>query len=158
GAEPAEPAARGLHRALGLLARRRGRQQEAWTVGRGGEQSPVAVLVAGHELPTPDQSQQAAHRTWPWLTRTRSSSAATPLLETVPTPARHRKPGGNARLPRGVGEDVGDRPLHVLAQHPAELRVRGETGVVRRLHEAGDEAATQVLLGSLARVDGEHRR
>jgi hypothetical protein len=40
----------------------------------------------------------------------------------------------------------------------AEVRVVGKAGIVGRLHEAGDEALAQILVGSLAGVDAEHRR
>src|SRR5438093_12544930 len=71
---------------------------------------------------------------------------------------RYRHVGCDAAIRRGVGKDFADSTFHVGTKSGAEVGIVGKAGIVRRLHEAVDEAIPQVVVGSLAGMDVEHRR
>ena len=81
-------------------------------------------------------------------------SAGLARLQAVPGPVRHRQSAGHRRICRVVLVHLGDRPLHVLAEDPAQLRVLRQARVVSRLHPARDEPRPEVVCHAVA---GVHR-
>src|ERR1019366_1671062 len=57
-----------------------------------------------------------------------------------------------------VRHDLFRRPFHVGAKRGPELGLFGQAGVIRRLHEAGDEPLPPVFRRARASVHFEHAR
>src|ERR1700722_1119892 len=76
-------------------------------------------------------------------------------FQAVPGPVGNRQARRHGGSLWVVDMHVSDRPLHVVAYPLAEGGVVGKMGVIRRLHETGNEAISQTVLRFHSGVEGQ---